>query len=142
MVELPCSAVNGSLASRYSDADDAPSISGSAMPRYLQFEVSLVDIEPRIWRRFLLRETVTFNALSTAIQDAGPWAGYHLWEFCELGRPRRVIAGLPNRELDIRAPDARRLRVRYYFAHFGDRCLYRYDFGDDWDHEVKFEQPV
>jgi hypothetical protein len=39
-------------------------------------------------------------------------------------------------------PDARHLRVHKYLTSFGDRCLYRYDFGDDREHEVKFEQPV
>ena len=81
------------------------------MPRYLQFEVSLLDIEPRIWRRFLLRDTTTFNALSKAIQDAGPWKGYHLWEFCELGRPRRAIAGIPNADLDMVLRNSSAIRV-------------------------------
>ena len=66
---------------------DPSRTSEPSMPRYLQLEVSLLDITPRIWRRLLLRETATFNALSLAILDAGPWQGYHLWEFCELGCP-------------------------------------------------------
>jgi len=95
------------------------------MPRYLQFEVSLIDIEPRIWRRFLLRDTATFNALSKAIQDAGPWQGYHLWEFCELGRPHVVLAGIPDDEFDEPAPDARYIKVSKVLRYPGDRCLYR-----------------
>lgn len=112
------------------------------MPGYFEFEVSLLEIRPRIWRRFLLRDTATLRQLHEAIQVAGPWQGYHLWEFCELGRPHRVIAGLPDDEADEPIPDGRRIKVRNYFLRPGDRCLYRYDFGDDWEHEVQLRNIV
>ena len=39
------------------------------MPRYYEFEVSLQELQPRIWRRFLLRTTATFAQLHQAIQQ-------------------------------------------------------------------------
>jgi len=108
------------------------------MPSYLEFEVSLREITPRIWRRFLLRPPVTFHQLHEAIQAAGPWGNYHLWQFSEPGRPYRAIAGLPDDEFGEETPDAKRVKVASYFQRPGDRCLYRYDFGDDWEHDVVF----
>jgi len=51
------------------------------IPRYYEFEVSLQEIQPRIWRRFLLRTTSTFTHLHDAIQDCFGWQDDHLWEF-------------------------------------------------------------
>jgi hypothetical protein len=48
------------------------------MPAYSEFEVSLVAIEPRIWRRFQLAETSTFDHLHRTIQAAFGWEGCHL----------------------------------------------------------------
>ena len=63
------------------------------MPAYLEFEVSLLDIEPRIWRRFQLDATDTFGEMHQAIQDSFDWDGDHMWEFHTTGRNRRTVAG-------------------------------------------------
>lgn len=110
------------------------------MPRYYEFEVSLQELQPRIWRRFLLRTTSTFAQLHQAIQQSFGWQECHLWEFrlpTYLGRP---IAGLPGgEEYDRPTPDAKTVKLNTYFT--GKRvvewCEYLYDFGDDWIHDVK-----
>ncbi len=112
------------------------------MPSYLEFEVSLREIEPAIWRRFLLRKGATFHQLHLSIQLAGPWRNHHLYEFCHSQDERRVIAGIPDGELEKPVSDARRLRLDRYFVTPGTRCLYRYDFGDDWEHDVELIQVV
>ena len=40
------------------------------MPRYFEFDVALQEIQPRIWRRFLLRATSSFTHLHMAIQES------------------------------------------------------------------------
>jgi hypothetical protein len=40
------------------------------VPKHLQFEVRLIGIKPRIWRRFQLAANATFQHLHNAIQDA------------------------------------------------------------------------
>ena len=44
--------------------------------RFFDFVVELRGIEPRIWRRFLLRLDQTFEDLHKAIQDAAGWQDY------------------------------------------------------------------
>jgi hypothetical protein len=112
------------------------------MPKYFEFEVALQDISPRIWRRFLLRSAATFKELHDAIQAAGPWENSHLWDFSEPGRGGRVIAGPLDDESGRPIPDAKRIKLASYFEEPDDTCLYRYDFGDDWEHEVRLERIV
>jgi len=110
------------------------------MPKYFDFEVALPEIEPRIWRRFLIRENASFKTLHQAIQAAGGWWNYHLYAFrTELGFGESSdIAGLPTDEwVDKPTPDAARVKVASYFGEgLLPRCYYLYDFGDDWWHEV------
>jgi hypothetical protein len=110
------------------------------MPRYYEFEVSLQEIQPRIWRRFALRTTATFAQLHHAIQESFSWQDYHLWEFrlpSDRGRP---IAGLiTGEEYDRPPPDGRTVKLNTYFTgtRTVERCAYFYDFGDSWTHDVK-----
>lgn len=115
---------------------------GAPVPRYYEFEVTLQEIEPRIWRRFLLRTTTSFAHLHDAIQDAFGWEDYHLWEF-RLPRPiGRVLAGCPSQDGDDGGrppPDGRAVKLNTYFTGESrlEWCEYEYDFGDSWIHDVK-----
>jgi len=112
------------------------------MPQYLEFEVSLLGIKPRIWRRFQLKSSASFQDLHEAIQDAGGWFDGHLFEFQEPGRERRSLAGTEVPEEDRLfededlAPPARKAKVGSWFKKKGDKCVYLYDFGDGWELSV------
>jgi hypothetical protein len=98
--------------------------------------VQLLEIEPPIWRSFLLKKEATFQNLHAAIQDACGWQDYHIYAFRE-DRGGPAIAGIPDDEYDSPDPDAEKVKVSSYFSEPGQSCLYLYDFGDDWWHEVK-----
>jgi len=106
------------------------------MSTYYEFEVSLTDIKPRIWRRFLLDADATFRDLHLAIQNAGPWENYHLFAFHKKKRSRRAIATNAGHDF---GPDARKVPLKTYFSRRGDRCIYLYDFGDSWTHDVRLK---
>lgn len=115
------------------------------MPKYFEFEVSLRDIKPRIWRRFLLATSATFSDLHDAIQASFGWGGYHLWDFRGPKRLDPVLAAPGPDELDfhdpdeVEEPDADLVALASFFTagRKVERCVYRYDFGDDWQHDVK-----
>lgn len=110
------------------------------MPKYYEFEVSLEDIQPRIWRRFLLPANATFAHLHAAIQDSFGWENCHLFEFRSPGPRGRALAGIPTDEgFGPPTPDANRVKLDTYFTdqRAAARCQYVYDFGDDWAHDVK-----
>ena len=110
------------------------------MPDFFEFEVEFAEIRPRIWRRFLLRSSGTFYDLHLAIQACG-WFGGHLWAFMDDEGDR--LAGIPDDEFGDPDPDARKVNLSSFFSpRGGRRCLYVYDFGDNWEHEITLEQVV
>ena len=97
------------------------------MPKYLDFKVSLLGIDPDIWRRFLLAESATFMDLHDAIQDAFGWEDYHLFEFREVKGPQ-AIAGPPDYEPEFvdedEIPKATKVKLKAVFARKCKKCLY------------------
>ena len=51
------------------------------MPNILQLKITLRDIEPKILRKFLVSDSLTFNELHEIIQKIMGWENYHLYEF-------------------------------------------------------------
>lgn len=109
------------------------------MPTYLDFEVSLREVQPKVWRRFLIRSTGTFMELHGAIQDACGWLNCHLFAFRTTGG--RTIAGLPDYGgFSDPDPDAAHIMLSSFFGPGkSKRCVYEYDFGDSWEHDVVLE---
>jgi len=117
------------------------------VPQYFEFEVSLCHVKPKIWRRFLLPADSTFQDLHMAIQDAGGWSNYHLFAFHHPESSDVLIAGIPSDEdLDVygkRTPDARRIKLSSFFGKGKETsCMYEYDFGDGWEHDVSLSREV
>lgn len=109
-----------------------------------QFLVVLPRTEPLVWRRIQVPEGYSFWDLHVAIQDAMGWKDYHLHEFivvdAKTSRVKRI--GIPDDEM----PDGRpslagwKVPIGRYLTYGTDPVRYRYDFGDDWEHTVEFEE--
>ena len=118
------------------------------MPQYFDFTVSLQDVIPRPWRRFLIRSTARFAALHSAMQDACGWTNSHLYLFRAAGDYQHdVIAGLRiedgDDDMNGPVPSAEQTHVARYFGVEGrTTCLYVYDFGDEWTHDVQLNDIV
>jgi hypothetical protein len=101
---------------------------------HFDIEVSLHDIDPRIWRRFLLSDSATFLDLHDAIQDAGAWSDDHMFAF-------RTTDGSATVAEDPRGdgrPPADRVRLRDVFDPAAPTdLLYEYDFGDSWEVDLR-----
>ena len=115
------------------------------MLKYLEFEVSLLEIEPRIWRRFQLESEATFGDLHLAIQAAFEWDGDHMWTFHTKGRNGRTLAGPGAFDLGYHSdeiPDAWSVALAQHFRRVSMTCRYVYDLGDYWEHAVKLVRRV
>lgn len=109
------------------------------MGEYFRFRVQLVGAVPPIYRQFLINADATFHDLHDAIQDACGWEHAHLFAF--RNRRGEPIAGAPEEDgFGDDEPDAQKVKLASWFSITKNkRCVYEYDFGDSWQHEVTLE---
>jgi Plasmid pRiA4b ORF-3-like protein len=108
-------------------------------------KVFTYGIQPKIWRQFSISTSVNFLELSDAIQAAMGWENKHPHEFRH-GKGKRLVdvigpVGLQDQTLgDFQ--DELKMTVGDYMGRkrLPLRMLYRYDFADEWIHEVVFEK--
>ena len=99
----------------------------------LQLKVRLLDISPMIWRRVLVRESVSLRELHGVIQLAMGWEGVHLFEFTIRGsRYAGPFLGGPS-------PDVPLSNLRF---RRNSRVRYVYDMYCGWAHEIRLEKRV
>jgi Plasmid pRiA4b ORF-3-like protein len=102
-----------------------------------QLKISLVDVEPPIWRRILLTDNTNPRALHLIVQEAMGWQSCHLFEF-EVDEIR-YGEDLDDDFDDGEARPAKSVRIGDLGLGEGDAFIYLYDFGDNWVHEVRIE---
>ena len=127
----------------------APSGGKADAPLY-SFRIELRGVKPKIWRRFFCPSDVTLEDLHEVIQKVMGWYGGHLHFFIvdgvdfhddpeatadEADLPFRIPRGerwdwLVDRTTTAVTLDRLGLRVNEHFR-------YVYDFGDDWDHDLR-----
>ena len=104
-------------------------------PRIYQIKVSLVGISPLIWRRLLVLDTTSIAELHYILQIAMGWEDYHLHRFQiyakDYGISQMGGMGFSDNPWTVRLADFG-FRVR-------DRFTYEYDFGDNWEHDLRIE---
>ncbi|HJX53159.1 MAG TPA: plasmid pRiA4b ORF-3 family protein [Polyangia bacterium] len=120
----------------------SPALSGKGVteamdaPAIYQLKITIVDIEPAIWRRVLVPAETTLDQLHKTIQAVFGWWDYHLHQYVVDDRHY----GLPDPEYSDELPemfDERNVALRDVFG--ADTIVYEYDFGDDWKHSVEIE---
>ena len=127
-----------------------------------QLKIKLMLDGHDIWRRILIPSRCTFKQLHRVIQEIFGWFDYHLHEFTVLDETYvpeeytplyawpikiRIVDEETSEVEDYLEPD--KYEVRYENRTclkeiFGDaeRCLYTYDFGDNWEHEILLEKVI
>jgi hypothetical protein len=107
-----------------------------------QFKVTLLGVKPPIWRRMQVPESYTFWDLHVALQDAMGWEDCHLHEF-EMVNPSvesPVHIGMPYEDSGEEIFPEEKQKIADYFSEENPSAYYVYDFGDSWEHEIKFEK--
>ncbi len=107
-----------------------------------QFKITLLGSEPPIWRRIHVPETYTFWDLHVAIQDAMGWDDSHLHEF-QIINPSTaapVNIGTLNEDSWRDVLPEEKQEIADYFSAENPFAHYVYDFGDNWEHEIRLEK--
>jgi Plasmid pRiA4b ORF-3-like protein len=107
--------------------------------RLYLLHIRLAEIEPPIWRRVAVPGWRTLHSLHEIIQVAIGWENYHLYQF-DIRGTRYEDPNPDDRDPTI--PDPRTFILDQLDLTQGTRFQYRYDFGDDWLHDVTVEGAV
>ncbi|MBU3923989.1 MAG: plasmid pRiA4b ORF-3 family protein [Nanoarchaeota archaeon] len=102
-----------------------------------QFKIFLEGISPKIWRRFVVGDSLSFDDFHGVIQRVMGWENYHLYEFDVGG----VKITPDDGEADYDFLDSKKVSLRDYLKE-KQRFNYLYDFGDCWRHRIVFEKIV
>ncbi len=100
-----------------------------------QIKITLMGIEPPVWRRIQVPADITLEALHDIAQIAMGWEDAHLHLFIVNGEEY----GATDPEFGTTIHDEREALLGQ-LAKPGDRLAYVYDFGDDWEHEIRIER--
>jgi hypothetical protein len=98
-------------------------------PALWRVRISLLDIEPEIWRRVEIPANLSLARLHAVIQAAMGWDDVHLYSFSIGGQVTDEDHGAHRTRLDA-------------VCRPGDTLGYTYDFGDTWEHAVVIEAEV
>ncbi|MCM3737275.1 plasmid pRiA4b ORF-3 family protein [Bacillus cytotoxicus] len=110
-------------------------------PAIYQFKITLKGIRPPIWRRFLIDNQVTFEDLHIIIQIVMGWENYHLYNFdTKDARVEIVDDSFEIFPSSKEVYDAEETQIGELLTEEKQKCLYTYDFGDDWEHELVLEK--
>jgi len=103
-----------------------------------QIKVALLEVEPLIWRRFLVPTSVTLHRLHLILQDVMGWSNYHLYRF-KIGREEYGEPDPDNEFNELNFKNSRRTKLGQVVTRKGNTFRYEYDFGDSWEHMLLVE---
>jgi hypothetical protein len=118
-------------------------------PNAVQLRVSLLGIEPSVWRRLIIPITFNLLQLHNIIQSAFGWKDYHLHHF-KIGGLRYGDAKLFKEasvdDAEPRTFESATIMLRDFDFGYrddgGPAIEYVYDYGDNWVHAIEFEKQL
>ena len=102
----------------------------------IQMKISLDDIRPEIWRRFLVDSSISLDKFHDIIQEIMGWTNSHLYGFIIDG----VDYSLPDDEFESDSEDTRGTTLKELGLRPKQEIKYTYDYGDDWEHTITVEK--
>ncbi|MET3696867.1 pRiA4b ORF-3-like protein [Bacillus oleivorans] len=119
-----------------------------------QLKITLRRTSPPVWRRIEVDDRTSFRSLHKLIQIAFEWYDYHFHEF-QVRDPygpkstrfieSRIVIGNLETDIDYKfyvdqVFDENHAFLCDWLIREKDKCMYVYDFGDYWEHEILLEK--
>lgn len=108
--------------------------------KIVRLRIELSDMDPPVWRRVDVPADFPLRRVHDVIQAVFDWRDYHLHQF-EIGD--RLYGAPEYDEGDLsgaRLYSDRNVKLGALLERGAERFVYRYDFGDDWEHVITVEQ--
>ena len=112
----------------------------SKTPPIYRLKITLIGIQPAIWRRIQVPGSMRLCCLHTALQVALGWTDSHLHRFEKDGKEWGVPEYDELYELDLL--DQKTAQLSKVLKAEGDSLVYIYDYGDNWRHGVVLEKII
>jgi hypothetical protein len=109
--------------------------SKDSQAKIMQIKVSLVDVDPPVWRRLIVPGDISLGDFHYVLQSAMGWGNEHLHEFIYKDKHY----GPPDSESFHPIYDEDAFRLDSIMRQKGSVLAYLYDFGDSWMHRVELE---
>lgn len=103
-----------------------------------RLRVTLLNIQPPIWRRLLVASDMPLTRFHNALQIAMGWQDCHLHQFI-VGDTRY---GTADPRIDPGMKKEASVKLKTLLPKPGARLFYEYDFGDAWEHEIVLEESL
>lgn len=118
------------------------------MPNVLQLKVELVDSEPKIWRRFLVLDKLTFEDLHLITNFIMGWEDCHLHDF-DVAKNTKIVMNDEENDFDMpsfgnlkpaKCLKENQVKLSEFLNKEKQAIYYTYDFGDNWEHKITVEK--
>jgi hypothetical protein len=107
--------------------------------KILQLKIRLLESKPSIWRRFVVKDNITFHQLHEIIQIVMGWGNYHLYEFM-IGNLSITDEETVKESFYGNALDSAKTKLNEFIDTEKQKMKYIYDFGDSWEHNITVEK--
>jgi hypothetical protein len=97
-------------------------------------KIKLLGVRPPVWRRFVVPKDIMLNQLHDVIQIVMGWTDSHLHQFLINGQRYTESPEWP-----IDGYEENTYRLGSLVKEKGSMFQYRYDFGDEWRHDLVVE---
>ncbi|WP_341939609.1 plasmid pRiA4b ORF-3 family protein [Marinimicrobium sp. C2-29] len=111
-----------------------------AKPRFYQIRVTLLDVDPPIWRRLTLSSETTLGQLHGILQVAMGWFDRHLHLFKADNGALYGPADVDDDLMKVKDEDS--VTLGRVLRKPKQTLRYEYDFGDGWAHEILLEKSL
>ncbi|MDT8286532.1 MAG: plasmid pRiA4b ORF-3 family protein [Elusimicrobiales bacterium] len=100
-----------------------------------QLKITLMGLEPPVWRRVLVPGDISLYNLHYTIQFLMGWQDSHLHIFC-VGKEH---FGAKSQDSD-KIQDESKIILQDIAPKAGAESIYEYDMGDSWTHKIRVEK--
>jgi transcriptional regulator with XRE-family HTH domain len=115
----------------------------AAAPAIYQFKITLLHLQPAVWRRFQVPNDFTLGDLHRVVQIVLGWENDHLHEFrlrdARFGATHDPMGGPLSMEGSL---DENEYRLCELGLRAKSKLHYEYDFGDGWQHQLVLEKAL